>query len=272
MIPRTALGAALVASSMQTACSLALDFDATSAKHDDDPVSFCGEHLSPPAVFCDDFDEQPLGTKWPAVEQSNASVQNDSGAALSPPSSLLSVAQPSSPGNPVRSVGSVAFPSMSSAKVGLRISFALRVDKFDPTSGAECVLFSFLYGPEDDFNQVALDLVSTETAVSLQLTELAEKLGEASDYAEHGPFTIKPSAGEWTNVAIDIDVNAPMSTGNTVRVSVDGHKQLDTSLMLPLKGETPRLELGIGWVDTTKPTQGWTVRYDDFLVEAVMLR
>jgi hypothetical protein len=269
---RLAWAGAFGAAAALPACSLALDFDATSAQPSPN-TGFCRSHASPPAVFCDDFDATPLGTKWPAVEQQHGSVRNDGAAARSAPNSLLSSVEPVAAGERARAVGSVAFPALTSAKVGLRISFAMRVDQFDRASGAKNVVFGFLYGPLDDYNQIALNLVSTETAVSLQVAESSPKVGdEPGRSAQHGPFTTKPPLHDWTTIAIDFDINDPLGRGNALRVSLDGKLELDTQLTLPLKGDTPRLELGVGWVDTTEPTQTWVVRYDDFLVEAVTLR
>lgn len=272
MSRRRALTYVLGASLTLQACSVALDFDATSAKPAAEASGFCRAHASPAAIFCDDFDEEPLGTRWQAVEQSNGSAQNDSRAALSPPSSLLCIAKPTTQGENVRAVGKVAFPALTSAKVGLRVSFALRIDKYDQTSGAKNTVFDFSYGPAGEPNEIALNLVSTESAVTLQIAETSQQVGEGgAEYAPHGSFSIVPRLGEWLNVAIAIDVNDPEGQGNALRVDIDGYEQLDTSLMLPLKGGTPRLELGLGWVDTSMPSQTWAVRYDDFLVEAVRL-
>jgi hypothetical protein len=263
------LGAGLL--SLQ-ACSYALDFDATHAEATPTRRGFCSEHALPPAVFCDDFDELPVSTKWPAFEQKNGSLENDDGAALSAPSSLLSTARPVAAGANVRAVGGISFPRFDSTRVGLRVSFALRVEEFDATSGANNVVFDFLYGAPDDYNEIVLSLFSTETAVSLQVVEISEKDGEPSgQYAHHGPFVTKPGLGRWMKVDIDIDINDTVGQGNALRVNLDGHQEVDTALTLALKGGTPRLELGVGWVDTARPTQTWAIRYDDFLVEAVTL-
>ena len=251
-------------------CSLALDFDSTSNQ----PVkqqTFCAEHNTPPAIFCDDFDAAPLGTKWPKVEVMNGEATNDKGAATSAPNSLLSVANPVGVTGRVRAVSTVGFPDVNSAKVGLRISFNLRVDQFDSAIGAKTNVFDFIYGSVTDFNQVALVLISTGSAVSVLLAENPQKVGDPNNlYHEYGPFPIRPALGQWTKVAVDLDILNPFGTGNAVRVALDDQMQLDAALFYPLKGETPRLELGVGWVDSEMmPTQTWAIRYDDFLVEAV---
>jgi hypothetical protein len=252
-------------------CTLALDFDATSKKPVKHEPTFCAAHSTPPAIFCDDFDAEPLGTKWPKVEVLNGEATNDGEAATSEPNSLLSVANPVGVTGRVRAVSGISFPNLNSTKVGLRISFNLRVDKFDPAIGAKTNVFDFIYGPVTDFNQVVVVLISTGDAVSMMLAENPQKVGDPNNlYHEYGPFTVKPALGQWTKVAVDLDIANPLGDGNTVRVALDEQSQLDTALLYPLKGETPRLELGVGWVDSEMmSTQTWQIRYDDFLVEAV---
>jgi hypothetical protein len=260
-----------LASIAGSGCSLALDFDATSSKPISHALTFCAAHQTPPAIFCDDFDAEPLGTKWPKVEEMNGTATNDASASTSAPNSFLSAASPVGTTGRVRAVSTVSFPTLTSTKVGLRISFNLRVDQFDATVGAKTNVFDFVYGPVTDFNQVVLVLVSTGTGVSVLLAENPQKVGDANIlYHEYGPFPVRPVLEQWMKVAIDLDITSPLASGNVVRVALDDQGQLDTALVYPLKGETPRLELGVGWVDSdSMPTQAWAVRYDDFFVEAV---
>ncbi len=270
---RGVLGAVLGAGLTLPACSLALDFDATSARPSGAADGFCSAHVALPAVFCDDFDQEPLGSRWPTVEQVNGSLGNDSGAARSLPNSLLSIAEPAPVGGGARAVGRVAFPALAAKKVSLRVSFALRIEQIDDTVGAQNVIFAFLYGPAADYNQLALSLVSTAAGVSLQLAEVSQRVGEPSgQYTPHGLLPTQPRLGEWLKVDIDIDINRPVGTDNAVRVALDDQLELDTPLELAFKGETPRMELGVAWADPPMPPQSWAIRYDDFLVEAVMRR
>src|SRR4051812_14671443 len=107
-------------------CSVALDFDSLATKPAKHEPTFCGAHATPPAIFCDDFDADALGNKWPKLEVMNGEVTNDAGAATSEPSSLLSVADPVGVTGRVRAISSISFPDLNSTKVGLRISFNLR--------------------------------------------------------------------------------------------------------------------------------------------------
>ena len=261
----------LLAAIACSGCSLALDFDSTSKQPVKPQPTFCGEHSTPPAIFCDDFDAEPLGTKWLKVERVNGEATNDTGAATSAPNSLLSVADPVGVTGKVRAVSTVGFLELSSTKVGLRISFNMRVDQFDSAIGAKTNVFDFLYGSITDFNQVLVVLQSTGSEVSVTLAENPQKPPEPNNlYQEYGPFPVRPVQGQWMKVALDIDILNPIGPGNSVRFALDDQMQLDTALLYPFKGQTPRLELGVGWVDSeAMPSQTWAIRYDDFLVEAV---
>jgi len=201
-------------------CTLALDFDGTSKEPVAPEPTFCRAHLTPPAIFCDDFDAVALGSKWPKVEVMNGAVSNNAGSATSAPNSLLSVANPVGVTGGVRAISSVSFPQVTSTKVGLRISFNLRVDQFDPTVGAKSNVFDFIYGPVTDFNQVVMVLVSTGSGFSVLLAENPQKVGEPNSlYHEYGPFSLRPALQQWTKVALDLDITNPVGSGNSVRVT-----------------------------------------------------
>ncbi len=280
---RAAFASLIVPTFILCGCSLALDFDATSKDSSagsggngsgGGSGAFCAQHMAPPAVFCDDFDSKPLGTVWPGVTATNGSATDDPGAAFSTPNSMLSVANGVAAGGSVRAVSTLSFPSYSNATKGydLRTSFELRVDQFDSNSGAKNIAFSYLFGPDNDFNQIVMNLVSTGTAVSIQVAENSQVFGAStSDYQLYGPFIPKPATGEWMKVELDLDVVAPSGSGNGLHVKLNEQDTFDTTLKFALKGGTPRLELGVGWVDSTVATQIWKVRYDDFLVEAMSL-
>jgi hypothetical protein len=90
-------------------------------------------------------------------------------------------------------------------------------------------------------------------------------------YAQHGPFVTKPTAGKWMKVFMDLKIGQHVGTNNSVKLLFDDVSQFDQALTVPLKGDTPRFELGVGWVDTTAAAQAWAVRYDNFLIEQVPL-
>lgn len=275
---RAAYAALLLLTGTISGCSLALDFDATSKDYSPSGAGggsnngpYCSQHAA--ATLCDDFDGTSLNDKWNLLPTSNGSVRADSAASFSAPNSLLSVADKVAQGGQVRAVTGYNFTEYASAsKAGFRTSFELRVDAFDPTNGAKNIAFAYLFGSSQDFNQIVMNLVSNGSSVSLQVAENSQTMGSATSlYQLYGPFATKLAVGQWIKVDLDIDAYNLMGSGNRLRVHLDGTSVLDTALMYPLKGGTPRLELGVGWVDSSAPAQGWTVRYDNFSVEVVSL-
>jgi hypothetical protein len=270
--PRLAIAGICAAVLALGACSLALDFDATSKLNGAPGGPFCVNHQVAPMKFCDDFDSKPISVVWPKVEELNGHVVQDSTASESAPNSMLSTSMPVAAGAQVRAVSTLSFPDLSGLNVNFHITFWMRIDQFDTTAGAKNTVFQFLYGPLGDFNQIVLNAVSNGDSVALQLVENGQSPGApTSMYAQHGPFVTKPTAGKWMKVFMELKIAESKGTNNAVKLLLDDVSQLDQTLTVPLKGDTPRFELGVGWVDTTAASLGWAVRYDNFLIEQVPL-
>ena len=281
--------ALLAFSAASLGCSQGLDFDALSKDHDAAPSSastagdagaasadgstsseagktaYCAS-LSPAPTFCDDFDTKPIGEQWDGVEDSNGIVGIDTIAFDSAPSSLAAKSSASPSGQSIRSVTKKSFTEFTGKPITLRMSFALRVDQIDPKTSAQIVAFGVLFGEDGNFNQVVLNLSSTGSGVVAQVSENAQGPTTSDNgYEVHGPFDKRPSASDWTDVRIEIDVHNPTGSGNSLRVYFDQVVQYDGALILPLKGGTPRIELGIGWANT--PSAPWSIRYDNVVVD-----
>jgi hypothetical protein len=227
--------------------------------------AFCGS-LSPAPTFCDDFDSKPIGALWDGVEDTNGIVGIDTVAFDSAPSSLAAKTSASPSGQSIRSVTKKSFTEFTGKPITLRMSFAMRVDQVDPNASAQIVAFGVLFGADGNFNQVVLNLNSTGSGVVAQVAENAQGPTAAdTGYEVHGPFSKRPPAGDWTDVRIEIDVHDTTGTGNSLRVYFDQEVQYDGALVVPLKGGTPRIELGIGWANT--PSAPWSVRYDNVVVD-----
>jgi hypothetical protein len=270
--PRLAVAGISAAALALGACTLALDFDATSKQTGAPGGPFCVDHKVAPMKFCDDFDSTPISMAWPKVEETNGKVTQDAMAAVSAPNSMLSTVLPVGVMGNVRAVSTLSFPDLSNLDVKLHITFWMRIDQFDTTPGAKNTVFQFLYGPLGDFNQIVLNAVSNGDSVALQLVENGQgPTAGPSMYAQHGPFVTKPTAGKWMKIFMEIKIGQHIGTNNSVTLLFDDVSQFDQTLTVPLKGDTPRFELGVGWVDTTVATQAWAVRYDNFLIEQVPL-
>jgi hypothetical protein len=250
---------------------LALDFDAVSAQDSNNPA-FCANHPAPQATFCDDFDGKPLGTLWGTLSQMNGTVVVDSIVASSAPNSLLSTIGAVPMGGSVRAVASTSFPMLNGKSLGFRVSFDMLVEAFDKNPSAMVTAFAFLYGPLNNYNQIVINLSSTGTDVKIQVIENAE----AGGYDKHGPYPVSAPVGGWINVRLELDLRTPSGmppagAENALRVYLAGVEQEDARLQVPLNGDVPRMELGLGYEDTSVARDGWSVRFDNFLVETAAL-
>jgi hypothetical protein len=271
MAPARFFGLALLGLGLTSACSVALDFDAVSAQESGN-TGFCAKHPAPQAAFCDDFDGKPLGTVWSTLSQMNGTVAVDGKASTSTPSSMLSTISAVPAGGSVRAVSTTSFPLLNSKPLGFRVSFDMQVEQFDKNPSAMITAFAFLYGPLNNYNEIVLNLSSTGTDVKIQVVENAE----AGGFDKHGPYPLSAPIGGWINVRLELDIRTPNGTPpagatNTLRVYLNQAEQEDGPLQVPLNGDVPRMELGIGYEDTSLARDAWSVRYDNFLVETAAL-
>jgi hypothetical protein len=252
---------------LATGCTQLLDFDAVSkgepgqgGPNADLPCSL----RYPTPTFCDDFDGAPVSDKWNDVEtnHANPAVVNRM-EAFSPPNSLVSEVLSITPADQVRSVIKTSFAPFTSVPAELVIAFDVFVDVVDPKAGARIIAFALLYGDVNKFQEFVLNLNSTGAKASGIFTEYSYPDNASF---EHAAFA--PTKAEWINVRIEIDVHHPDAVGNAMRIYVkDAQVNSPTDVVRsPMLPALPRVELGIGWMDTTKGTSPWTVRYDNFSV------
>ena len=266
-------------------CTPTLDFDSVSrggpkdggttqsdgASAGDAPISdggaaFSCATLSPAPTFCDDFDGKSIADLWdPKVEES-AVVATDTVSFLSPPNALLSKTEAVTATGQARAVLPKAFTLFDGKPIQLIVNFDMRIEAFDNT-GKVMIAFAVLFGPDSSFNQIVLNLKANGDAVVAQVVENAQGPGEdANGYELHGPFAKRPKVNDWSHVRMELDVTNPTGVGNLISFDLDGVPQLSAAkLTIPLKGATPRIELGVGYVEP--PAQSWAIRYDNFTAD-----
>jgi len=254
---------------LATGCTQLLDFDAVSkgggtVGASGLPLDLPCDQRMPAPAFCDDFDHGAVGMQWIDFEKKNGTFGVDSLAAVSPADSLFSTASAITPADQVRAVLKTAFATQAGQPRQLTISFDVFVDAVDPKVGARVTAFALLYGNLSKYYQLVFNLTSTGSAASGILTENTFPEGV---YKDHGSLAAPPR-GAWKNVIIVITINNPSGSGNPLGLYFDGQRanSMTDELAAPLIGDNPRMELGIGWMDTTKGTGSWTVRYDNFAV------
>jgi hypothetical protein len=219
--------------------------------------------------YCDDFDNGNFQPFW-SVEMSNGSVRVDSVDSNSAPYSMSANSGAVAAGAaPPRAVSKLGFPNFTNSRVKLDVSFDMNVAKFDQTTtpaSGKVIAFQLLYGPVDpnNFNQIAFNLVtnSAGNGVVAQVEENAPSPDGGDGYNVIGPFVAYPKVNGWSHVEIIIDILDPVGMGNNITVSIDGATN-ENALQVPLKGQEPRMELGIA--GTPVPAQGWSIRYDNFV-------
>jgi hypothetical protein len=263
----------VVTAALATGCTQLLDFDAVSkgAPGQGGPSADIPCSLRYPApTFCDDFDGAPLSDKWGDFEFKNGKMPVvDGKTSRSSPDSLISEVNAITAADQVRSVAKTSFAPFTDVPAQLVIAFDVFVDVVDPKAGARIIAFALLYGDVNKFHEFVLNLNSTGAKASGIFTEYSYPDNASFEHA-----TFAPTKAEWLNVRIEIDVEHPDGTGNAMRIYVreaqGGDVQVNSptdvlrSAMLPA---LPRVELGIGWMDTTKGTSPWVVRYDNFSVD-----
>jgi len=235
--------------------------------------SFCAR-MAPPSptpgsYYCDDFDTGNFQAFW-APEQSQGSVAVDSVVSDSPPFSMAANSSEVMSGSPPRAVVKLGFPNFANSHVNIDVSFDMNVEKIDPTTSppGKVIAFQLLYGPVDpnNFNQIAFNLVTNSAGdgVVAQVEENAPSPDGGDGYNLIGPFVVYPKVNGWTHVEIAIDILDPVGPGNTISVSLDGQTN-QNALAVPLKGQQPRIELGIA--GTPIPALPWSIRYDNFVAK-----
>ncbi len=283
------LGGAAVAAG----CSATLDFDALSngeatnvgdsgkpatdsggsgttggggAAGDSATSTYC-RSLNPTPTFCDDFDDtNPLpANRWSATDQMGGAITVDSLASVSPSMSLLAKTSTALAGSLAHAIRRKEFAAFADTKAGFRIDFDMRIEDIDPANQAQITVFAMLFGLENDYYQLVMNVDVTGGVFSLKMAENAYA-ADASGYQAHGFAGPAPLQNKWLHAHIEIDVRSPSGTdGNALRVSIDGKSQFDGSLSVPLKGKAPRVEMGIGYVKA--PSAPWTIRYDNIVAD-----
>jgi hypothetical protein len=258
------------------ACTQTLDFDAVTGKRSspssDSPEGFSCAMQSPEPTFCDDFDGDRPAKKWSSVIVSPSDgkgvVESRDDEALSEPRSLVA-SVPGSFGSDVDYAASAlsrTFAAFEGIPIRVRVSFDMRIEAFDATANAHVIAFQFLFGSADDYNQLVLNLESRKRSVAAQFTET---VGPA--FAQRGgDYENTPELGEWAHVELELDAKNPLGKANGAKnrltLLVDDVKLFDDDLSFDLRGGTPRMELGIPWVDSKLAQESWRIRYDNVLV------
>jgi hypothetical protein len=220
----------------------------------------------PAPTFCDDFDIGMLSDKWTDFEKLNGDFEVNRLVYNTPPYSFQSkvddITTLPAAQQLVRSVVKTSFPMFTGTKAKLAMAFDVYIDTVDPKQGARITAFSLLYGDTKAFYQLTLNLASAGATASFIVTEYTYPNNFST---EHGVSAI-PRA-KWTNVRVELTINDPGGMGNDIAVYLADVRQNSPTdqLKAPLIADTPRMELGIGYMNAMQGTGAWILRYDNFV-------
>jgi hypothetical protein len=231
--------------------------DATEAS----TTSFCAS-LSPAPVFCDDFDVHPLPGIWDTLTQTGGTVALDTGASVSPPRSLLATDSALATGQSLDAALLKRF-TLPAPPTTISWSFQLQPVAVDTTAAAALVLASldFVDTPGNRYS-VQFTLEQDGGPVRLRLEEQSGLLDGGSSYVPH---TLPDSLplGAWTDVRLVMTRSGP--TTASVQVSFGSTTELATT-PLSMNVDATTLQMVIGSRYEFEPSQGWTTRYDNVVL------
>jgi hypothetical protein len=178
-------------------------------------AGFCAK-LSPPATFCDDFDDgRPLSTSWSQVTQwEGGALGIDTDAGIlppSPPATLQASAQPADtgPGGP-REYVTQTFGVTAS----LHVEFDARADDLG-SSTTQATLLTII--TQDNAANAARTLLYYVTAADAEMEE-EESIPNMPDQTWPLGLPAPPPLGQWVHYTIDLLLTAGANARMTVKL------------------------------------------------------
>jgi len=198
----------------------------------DGPATAC---VPGPGVFCDSFDDAPLGARWTSKSEVAGAVSLDGTTTVSPPRALR--ADVNGDGEAFLSLVLPGLPSHVRCELDMNLG--------EPPSGAVEVLTLITHGgPSNDYQ-----LYVVHNASGWLLAEFGA-LGGSVDRS--APIASMP-IGRWMHVVLDTD-------GSSVSLSLDGSVAATLASVRSPAGIDRRINVGITYV--AKPVT-YSVLYDN---------
>jgi hypothetical protein len=222
---------------------------------------FCAS-LVPAPVFCDDFDVHALPGVWDSLTQMGGTLALDTSSWVSPPHSLLATDSALAAGQPLNAALIKRF-TLPAPPTTFTWSFELEPVAVDTTSMAAIVLASLDFDDAGgDRYSVQFTLEQDGGPVRLRLEEQSALVGGGNTYVPHTLPDPLP-LGQWTNVKLVMTRTA--ATTASVQVTYGGTSEL-ASTPLGMNVNATTLQLAIGSFYETEPSLGWTMRYDNVVL------
>lgn len=227
----------------------------------DASVPFCPS-LSPPPTFCSSFDEASYLSGWGGSDVVNGAIGRDTSTFTSAPASLRAAFAPPADGGTVNAAVSIDFGSFDSKPFTSKVGFDVRIEAAAP-AGAFAVIGNALVvagsGAPYLLQVVATPLADGASA-ALSLLEVRPGGGTVEHAATQG-LTVD----RWSHLEITVTIASLDTTGNAVKLVVDGKSAFDGPLVKSIGAGVPGATFGLSAVagDTT----AWALRYDNVTVD-----
>jgi hypothetical protein len=223
--------------------------------------TFC-QGLSPPPVFCADFDENPPNPYgWSYAHATTGSLALDSSESVSSPASLLAQTNVVTSGG--RTVDTSVYQTLqlTGQTFDGTLDLDLRVDGVDAPGGV-AVLAQFGLTDGAGGGLYYLQLVTTSNGaqpLNLQVAEDYFSTGTMGMPVDHSISSVIP-VGTWTHVKLSMVVPFAGGPGTVTLVIGKGSPDL-AAVQVPVHGFGTSIAVGVLYAST--PSNGWSVAFDN---------
>jgi hypothetical protein len=221
---------------------------------DDSASPFC-TRLSPPPLFCDDFDENPVSYDWTNQYVTHGSISLDSDASVSPPNSFLSQLDRGDAAD--QGVADLVRFYTSPSVEEVHYAFDVRAELMDD-AGAARARVAGVYVSTSLPYQFGVDLYS---GLGYAYAEEERPYPDAAVTTQDFLLSRQLLVGRWAHVQMDLILSPDGGTA-TCTITIDGAVVLDAQPLSPgWEPGPPTIALGLGF--TVNSRGAWAFRYDN---------
>jgi hypothetical protein len=240
------------------------DSSVDSAQATDADGSWCGSQPGP-LLFCDDFDEGLLVSRFDTVDQKNCTVQRQSGLDVSPPNSMSAMTQGSM--QTLYCGASKAFPGQGASGATYKLAFDLQPVQADYSANSDAVVAAIRLSDAAGTVwslQVEPAWDTTNGALTVYLSEDTELPDGGEHYYQTIASTDLPLQ-MWTRVTLELTVG-PQNVPQTAQLFFGTSMIAAANLHPSTTNPTASFFLGFSYVPANNVP--WWMLYDNVTFSA----